>query len=179
MIDKSVTRIWIMRSTFVLLALTILFFNLLPLQTTPRTWAGPDLLLGFAFAWVLRRPDYVPPLLLAGIFLLSDLLLQRPPGLWSLLALLGCENLKGRIRNLRDSTFAAEWLAVAVVTTMVLMGNRLILAIVMVPVPSLTLSLSELGATLLSYPLIVLVTHGVLGVRRPTTTDLDSMGYRA
>ena len=179
MIDRSVTRVWIMRGAFLLLALAILFFNLLPLQTTPRTWAGPDLILGFAFAWVLRRPDFVPPLLLAAVFLLSDLLLQRPPGLWSLLALMGCENLKGRIRGLRDSPFAAEWIAVSVVAAVVMLGNRLVLGIVMVPLPSMSLSLSELGATLLSYPLIVLVTHGVLGVRRATPTDLDTMGYRA
>ena len=62
-------------------------FLLLPLQTTPRSLAGPDLLLAFAVAWCLRRPEFVPPLALALAFLLADLLLQRPPGLWALLAL--------------------------------------------------------------------------------------------
>jgi rod shape-determining protein MreD len=46
--DQSQTRLWLMRAAFVLLALLILFFHLLPLDTTPSRWAGPDLVLGFA-----------------------------------------------------------------------------------------------------------------------------------
>ena len=58
---------------------------------------------------------------LAVAFLLTDLLLQRPPGLWAVLALIGVENLKSRGRHLRDASFAAEWLTVAVILTMVIM----------------------------------------------------------
>jgi rod shape-determining protein MreD len=65
MTDLSRSRLWVMRLSFVALALVILFFHLLPLETTPRPWAGPDLLLGFACAWGLRRPEYVPALFLA------------------------------------------------------------------------------------------------------------------
>ncbi|MFC6585378.1 hypothetical protein [Sulfitobacter aestuariivivens] len=77
--DQSPTRLWLMRAAFFVLALVILFFHLLPLETTPRRWAGPDVLLAFACAWCLRRPEYVPSVILALAFLLADLLLQRPP----------------------------------------------------------------------------------------------------
>lgn len=177
--DLSLTRLWLMRGGFVLIALVILFFQLLPLDTSPRRWAGPDLILCFALAWSLRRPEYVPPLILAGIFLLSDLLLQRPPGLWALLALLGCERIKIRGRGLRDSTFPAEWLTAATVIFVILVSNRLILALMFVEVPGITLSLFELGMTVMFYPVVVLITHAIMGVRKAAPGELDALGQRA
>ena len=176
--DLSPARLWLMRAAFLLLALTILFFQLLPLETTPRNWAGPDILLCFACAWSLRRPDFVPAALLAAAFLLSDLLLQRPPGLWAVLALIGCENLKTRGRSLRDANFAAEWATVGLIMLLVMLAYRLVLAVALVDLPSVTLSLTELGATILIYPLIVAVTRWVMRVRRPAPGELESLGQR-
>ena len=178
MTELSPVRLWLMRGGFVLLALVIVFFHILPLDTQPTRWAGPDLILALACAWSLRRPDYVPPLLLAVVFLIADLLLQRPPGLLALLALIGCENLKSRGRSLRDATFAVECLTVAVVITFILVANRIILALVLVDVPGLSLTLSELGMTLLVYPLVVAITHGLMGVRKAAPGDLDTTGQR-
>lgn len=146
---------------------------------TNRVWIGPDLLIAFAFAWSLRRPEYVPILLLAVLFLLSDLLLQRPPGLWAMLALLACENLRGRSRSLRDSTFGAEWIAISLLLLGILMVNRIVLSILLVTPPQLGLSLIELGMTILVYPAVVLVTRTVMGVRRAAPGELDSLGGRA
>ena len=176
--DLSLTRLWAMRGAFLLLTLVILFFQLLPLDTTPRQWAGPDLLICFACAWSLRRPEYVPAASLALAFLLSDLLLQRPPGLWALLALLGCENIKSRGRTLRDASFATEWLTIGTIIVLITLAERLGLALALAPVPSLTLSLSELVMTLLFYPLIVAVTHWLMGVRKTAPGDLDARGQR-
>lgn len=139
---------------------------------------GPDFLIVFAFAWSLRRPEYVPSLLLALIFLLADLLLQRPPGLWALLALLACENLKGRSRSLRDGTFGAEWVAVAILLTGILIANRVVLSLLLVPPPQLRLSVLELGVTILVYPVVVFVSRSVMGVRRAAPGELDALGGR-
>ena len=140
---------------------------------------APDLLIAFALAWSVRRPDYVPALLLAVAFLLTDLLLQRPPGLWALLALLACENMKTRGRTLRDSTFGAEWLAVSVWLIAILMLNRIVLSLLLVPPPQWSLSLFELAVTILTYPAVVFVTHALMGVRKSAPGDLDSMGNRS
>ena len=208
--ELSPARLLLMRSAFATLALLLLFFHLLPLDTQPvglfapellppletidpaearlrtlldqgtnRLLVGPDLLIAFAFAWSLRRPEYVPTLMLAGLFLLTDLLLQRPPGLWALLALLACENLKGRSRSLRDSTFSAEWLAVAMLLVGILIANRIVLSVVLVSPPQLRLSLLELGITILVYPAVVFITRSVMGVRRAAPGELDSLGGRS
>ncbi|MCV3271437.1 rod shape-determining protein MreD [Roseobacter sinensis] len=172
------TRLWTMRLGFALLVCVILFFHLLPLETTPRRWVGPDLLLAFACAWSLRRPEYVPVLALAGLFLLADLLLQRPPGLWAMVALLGCESLKRRARGLRDTGFASEWLRVAIVMVSVAIFYRALLIITLVDLPPFGLTIFETVMTILFYPLVVAATHGLMRVRKATPGDLDSTGAR-
>ena len=176
MSDQSGTRLWAMRLTFALIVCTILFFHLLPLETSPQRWVGPDLLLAFACAWSLRRPDYVPAPALAGLFLLADLLLFRPPGLWAVLALLACEHLKSRARGLRDSTFASEWVTVCFVIAVVWLAYRAVLMLVFVELPSFGLSVFELVMTMLCYPLVVAVTHWLLGVRKAGPGDYDTGG---
>jgi rod shape-determining protein MreD len=148
-------------------------------QGSDRFLIGPDLFIAFGFAWSLRRPEYVPTLMLAALFLMIDLLLQRPPGLWAILALLACENLKGRSRTLRDSTFGAEWLAVALLLMGILIANRFVLFITAVPTPQLRLSLLELAVTVVIYPVVVFITRSVMGVRRAAPGELDALGGRA
>lgn len=176
--DLSLTKLWLMRASFVLLTLAILFFHLLPLDITPSRWAGPDLLLCFACAWSLRRPEYVPALSLALMFLLADFLLQRPPGLYAVLALLACENLKSRGRTLRDANFVAEWVTVGVMILILGFANRLILGLVLLDLPSLTLFLSEIAMTILFYPVVVAIAHYVMGIRKAAPGDLDALGQR-
>ncbi|MEE4189863.1 MAG: rod shape-determining protein MreD [Roseobacter sp.] len=163
-----------MRLTFALIVALVLFFNLLPLEMRPDRWVGPDLVIAFAFAWSLRRPEYVPAPALAILFLLVDLLLFRPPGLWAMLALLACENLKLRARSLRDSSFAAEWITVCVLMVIVAVAYRVLLMVTLVDLPPFGLSLLELVITILAYPLVVAVTHGILGVRKIAPGELDT-----
>ena len=63
------------------LVVFIVFVRLIPLQTTPSNWAMPDILICLCFAWVLRRADCVPILLVAAVMLTTDFLFMRPPGI--------------------------------------------------------------------------------------------------
>ena len=42
------------------------------------------------------------------MFFLADFLLQRPPGLWAMLALVACEHVKSQARSLRDASITTE-----------------------------------------------------------------------
>lgn len=167
-----------MRACFIVLALITLFAHLLPLSTQPSAWAMPDLLAGFACAWAVRRPDYVPVLILATLLLLSDLLLQRPPGLWAFLMLLCCENLKLRAPSLRAANFLIEWTTVSLIIVGALLTYRLIMAISLIQQPSLGLHLIETMMTIICYPVIVFVTHVFMGVRKAIPGDIDAFGGR-
>jgi len=167
-----------MRSVYVALACVILFWNLLPLSTVPAAWAGPDVLMALTFAWSLRRPEFVPVLLIALVMFLSDLLLQRPPGLWAFLVVLGSEQLKTRAIGFRDASFAGEWAAAGFVVIAVFVINYVTLAALMVDQAPLGLALMQMLATIAIYPVIVLISHLFLGVRKLVPGDDDAIGTR-
>ncbi|MDU8928850.1 rod shape-determining protein MreD [Alisedimentitalea sp. MJ-SS2] len=176
--DITLTRLWLMRAGFAALILGLIFYQLLPLETTPRRFAGPDLVMGFAFAWVLRRPEYTPLVLTAGLLLIADLFLGRPPGLYAALTLLAFDNLRTRTTGLRAMPFTVEWLTVAAAITGVILVYRLILAMLLVPLPALGLQLMQLLMTVLCYPLVVLVTRFVFGLRAPGLGEVNALGQR-
>lgn len=177
--DNSPTQLWIMRGCFLGLGLLILFFHLLPLDSVPRRWAPPDLLIAFVFAWALRRPDYVPILSIALVMLMADLMFQRPPGLLALLVLIGTEYLRLRFAGLKDASFAGEWIAVCIVLVAILVTNRLVLSILAVQQAPLGLTLMQLIMTIIVYPLVVLITQLVFGVRALTPSDSEAKAARA
>lgn len=178
MAENPAYRLWTMRLLYVLLGLVLIFLHLLPLDTLPRGWAGPDIMLALTFAWVLRRPEYVPPLLLAAMFLLGDLMFHRPPGLWAALVLVAAETLRARYIGLRDLTFAVEWVSVASTLIAVTVAYRLVLAVLMVDQAPLGLSLMQLVMTLLAYPVVVVVSQSLFGVRKLAPGDIDALGGR-
>lgn len=162
-------------SLYLGLGAAVLFLRLLPLG--PGTGLpGPDLFLALTCAWVLRRPDYVPVLAIAAAFLVEDLLLGRPPGLWALVVVLGTEFLRARRTVMRDVGFLLEWALVTGVLVAMLLAGRLLTAILMVPQPSLGLSLVQLLATILTFPVVVALSHWAFGVRKPATGEVDMMG---
>lgn len=178
MAENATVHMWAMRCIYVFLGLLVMFFNLMPLETLPRGWAGPDIILALTFAWALRRPEYVPPLLVAIVILLGDLMYHRPPGLWAALVLVATETLRARHVGLRDTTFAMEWVSVATTLVIVTLAYRTILALLVVDQAPLGLSLIQLAMTLIAYPLVVLISQTLFGVRKLAPGDIDAVGGR-
>ena len=155
-----------------------LFLRLLPLNLGQTGWPWPDLLLILTMGWVLRRPAHLPAPAIGLVWLLEDLLLLRPPGLWALVVLAGTEFLRARQSVVREVGFLLEWAIVAGVLVAMWVINRLVLAITLVPNAPLDLSLVQLVVTVLVYPVAVLVLQVVLQVRKPATGELDELGRR-
>ncbi|MGR3614768.1 MAG: rod shape-determining protein MreD [Paracoccaceae bacterium] len=176
MVEFSPSRIWSKRLIFIGICLVIMFFHLLPLNTLPGRWAGPDLLLCFALAWCLRRPDLAPVTIIAGVLLLADFLFQRPPGLIPLLVVIAHEYLQRRGTALRDASFAGEWLAVSIVVVGITFGNRLVLMLTGADQPRLALDLIQLFMTLIAYPIVVAITQTVFGVRNLAPAEANAIG---
>ena len=178
MAEQSAFHIWAWRVIFAALCLSVIFWRLLPLDTLPRGWAGPDLIAALAFTWVLRRPEYAPPLLIAALVLLADLMFQRPPGLWAALVLIGSEVLKRRAAGLRDMSFVPEWLTVAAVLVAMTLAERTVLAVLLVPQAPLGLSLMQVVMTVLAYPLVVAASALLARVRKVRPGDAAAIGGR-
>jgi rod shape-determining protein MreD len=178
MVEPLRAAIWAHRGLFVGLALVLLFMRLLPLGTLAGGWPGPDVLMGLTFAWVLRRPDYVPVLLIAAMILVEDLLLMRPPGLWAAIVVLASEFLRRRGALARAISFTVEWLMVAGVMAASVLAFRLMMMLAMLPQVSLGQTMIQLVASILCYPVVVGFSRLAFGVRKPAAGELDAYGRR-
>jgi len=176
--DRSSSQLWIKRSLYFLLAFLILFLHLLPLDTQPDRWPFPDILIALTFAWVLRRPEYVPVLSIAAVMLMADLLLQRPPGLLAALVVLGAAYLRSAATGMRDAGFVTEWTSVAVVITAIFVLQSLILGILSVQQAAMGRTAVQVIVTIAAYPVVVLLSQIAFGVKRPSVADTTKTGAR-
>lgn len=178
MSENLTTRLWLMRAAFIALSLLVIFWQLLPLETVPRRFTGPDMLLVMCVLWVLRRPDYAPPVVVAGVMLLADFVYLRPPGLMALTAYLVCENLRNRATSVRDMPFGIEWLTAAGGMTAIVLGNRLLEAVFLLEHASLGLTLIQLIMSVLAYPLVAILLFVFIGLRKINPSDPELLQGR-
>ncbi|GGL53015.1 hypothetical protein [Wenxinia marina] len=172
------TRRWMGRLAFTGIALGLVFLRLLPLDTLPRGWAPPDLLLAATMAWTVRRPEHVPVLLVAALFLLTDLLFHRPPGLMAAAVVIATEALRRRHAGFRTMPFPLEWATVSLAIVGLTFGVRLTLAALMMPQAPMALTMIEMGLTILSYPLVVGFAYVAFGLTRRAPGAVDALGHR-
>jgi rod shape-determining protein MreD len=169
---------WPARITYLVLAFVLIVAPLLPLNTVPRSYATPDILLLVTAAWAARRPDTLPALLVVAVFLLADFMFQRPPGLYAALVLLLTEWLRRRSPRLRRGSFFGEWVAVGTGIAALGLVNRAVLAVLLTPQPRLGLTLTQLILTIALYPVVAGLAHIALGLRRPAQGEVDALGHR-
>jgi rod shape-determining protein MreD len=178
MADVSRQAHWIFRGLFLSLALALLFVRLLPLGNEAGALPGPDLLLCLILAWVVRRPDFLPMPLILLVILVEDLILMRPPGLWTALVILATEFLRGRAALTRELNFLVEWVLVSGLMLGMLLAYRLILGIAFVPQPAFGFAIVQVLWSIALYPLIVALSRWLLDLRKPAMGEVDSLGRR-
>ncbi len=133
----------------------VLSVHLIPQSMEPGGMVGPDLLFCVTCAWMLRRPDHLPVLLVAAVFLLADLLTQRPPGLWAALMVAAGEGLRARALSGRPLAFLAEWGWIAALIMAMTLAKWAVLGMAMVAQLDLGQWLAVAAVTALGYPLVV------------------------
>lgn len=178
MITDARNSVWLYRLGFVAIALALLFFKMLPLGSIAGDWPGPDLLLCLMLAWVTQRPDHLPTGLIAVVVLAEDMMLMRPPGLWTALVVLATEFLRTRSALTRELGFAAEWLLIAGVMVAMLLGYRLAFIIAFMSQPGFGFAFAQTVGSILMYPVIVWLLRVVLHLRKPAAGEVDAMGRR-
>ena len=139
------------------IGLLIIFFQILPLQTTPQNWSGPNVLLVFFAAIVTKRPEYTSSFLIALIFLIEDFFLMRPPGLMSSLTVLGLYFLKRKIQNHEDNSLMLVWASVAICLVLILLIYHMISVLLFLPSAGFGLTVMEIIVSLALYPIFSLL----------------------
>ena len=171
----SARHVWTYRAVFVLLCLILMAQRLLPLGLAETGLPGPDLLLALTFAWLLRQPAVVPLGLIVAVFLLADFLFQRPPGLWTALAVVASESLRRRRLQMTEFPFLVEWSAIVGAVTFMVLAERVVLWLLLTDPPPLGLSLTHGIVTVAIYPLVVAVSKFVFGLRKLGPADLEPL----
>jgi rod shape-determining protein MreD len=139
---------------------------------------GPDLLLCITFAWTMRRPDYLPVLLIAAVVLLEDMILMRPPGLWTALVIVASEFVRGRVALTRELSFSVEWLLVSALMVAMLLVYRMFFALVLVPQAPFGFAMIQILWSILCYPVVVFLSRFVLDLYKPAMGEIDAYGRR-
>jgi len=178
MVDPMRARHLAYRLLFLGLAAFFLFLRLLPLSAMPARIPGPDLVLALTLLWVLRRPEQVPAPMIAAVFLVEDLMTGRPPGLWAAIVLGGTEFLRAREQGLRDAHFLFEWMGAGLVVLAMILFNRLVLALFVVPQAALGPEMLHGVMTILAYPVLAIALQTTVGLRRAAPGEVDAMGRR-
>ncbi|TWI38042.1 rod shape-determining protein MreD [Paracoccus sulfuroxidans] len=158
---------------YIVLMMIFLFWRLLPLSPGQIIWPGPDLALCLTFAWVLRRPDDVPVLIIAALFFIEDIVLLRPLGLFTALVVMATEAARVREPRWRELSFVIEWLRVALLIAMLMLANRILLIVFVLPAPPLGQMILQFLATAAAYPIVVALARWPLGVKRALPVDGD------
>ena len=178
MIESARTRRWLFRLAFALVALVLVVVRLMPLGSSAGDWPGPDVLLCVTLAWMLRRPDYMVPWLIALVLLAEDLLLMRPPGLWTALVIVATEFLRSRAAFTRELSFPGEWVLVSAMMVMLEFAYRFAFAIAFLPQPTLGFSMLQVLASILCYPAVVWLSVMAFKLHKPATGEVDAYGRR-
>lgn len=178
MIRAWIGSLWLHRLIFLGVAVFLTFLRLLPLDSTAGSLPGPDILMCLILAWMVRRPEYLPAPMIAAVVLTEDLLLMRPPGLWTAIVLLGAEFVRARSALTRELSFGVEWLLVAGVMLAMFMANRLIMGLAFLDQPVFGFALVQILWSMLAYPVVVAVSVYGLDLHKPATGEIDAYGRK-
>ena len=176
MVDPVTSRRFGYRCAFLALCAVIIFFKMLPLSIDPGRLPGPDLLFCVTAVWIMRRPRWAPVGLIVLVHLVADILFLRPLGLWSAISLLGYEYLRGKASGNSEITPPIELGMAAATFAVMAVVQAAAQALFGLPQPSFGVVGLHVIMTVLAYPLVILFSVYIIGVRRARPIDLDGSG---
>jgi rod shape-determining protein MreD len=178
MIDPVTFSLWRGRLGYVFLVALILLASLIPFGGEAGQLPGPDLLLCLTFAWMMRKPDFLPLWLLILVFLTADILTQKPIGLWAALAIVATEILRAREVLMRELSFLMELVVVAGLMLGMILIYRFVFALTLLPQVGFGFALVQWLWSVLAYPVVVWLNRYILDLRKPGLGEIDAFGRR-
>ena len=160
-VDPSL-RILRLRLTYLLIVMLLVLFQTLPIHTSINQFAMPDIPLVMTFVWVMRRPDVMAPILITIAFLFADMILQRPPGLWTLIVLCGSMFLRSRTIYFKEVIFFYEWLMIAIIVIFCFAAHQFLLLLTFLPTHDLALLVKQALFTIMLYPIFIWLSRSML-----------------
>lgn len=174
----SSSRQWLDIALFIVLGFVSIGLAILPMGLTADSIPFPDLLFCVIAAWVVRRPETAPMLVIAAVSVLADAMLMRPIGLWALLMLLGTEGLRLSERAFRDLPFVLEWLYISGLLIIMIILQNVILLVTFADVYEFSTLVWHVLRTIAIYPVVVAILHWIFRIRVPKPNERPNrLGY--
>lgn len=164
MLSSDYSR-WMFRLLLLVICLLVLLTGTVPGLPGAGHPLTPDILFCVTIAWLVRQPDHLPPIMLVILYLLRDIVLGQPVGLWTsamLLAGLAAVMLRGWLMT---RSFITEWAVAMVLHVSVLLFVSIVLTVALLPGISIEFLGASVLATALAYPLVALFIRYVCRIR--------------
>ena len=159
------TRLFKLRFIYLAIITLFLFLQTLPNQTNFDFIFIPDAMLSLTFVWIVRRPDIIGPILLTLTFLFADILLQRPPALWTLIVLCLGMFLRARAIEFKEKFFIYEWVTAAGLIICCYTLQYIAMKITAIPVYDAGPILIQTASAIILYPIFVWLFRPLLELR--------------
>ena len=113
----------------------------------------PDLLTCLIFAILINRPKLFPPHMVLLIYILSDIILMKPIGLYCALIFIAAELIRRFNQFIRKESFLIHWLIFLSCLAAVQVLNISVHKLFFMPYPNLVLLVKQFILTIAFYPL--------------------------
>ena len=113
----------------------------------------PDLLTCLIFAILINRPNLCPPYIILLIYILSDIILMKPIGLYCALIFIATELIRKYNKIIRKESFLMHWFIFLSCLMIVQVLNISIHKLFFLPSPQLILLTKQFALTVFFYPL--------------------------
>ena len=171
-------RLLKLRCTFLLIAMFLIILPTLPIRTDFNYIFIPDLLLVMTFTWVMQRPDVIGPITITIVFLFADFILQRPPGLWTVIVLFAVIFLGTRSAKFQETFFVYAWATVSVIIVFCYISQYIVMRLTFLPAYDLKLLIITGLTTIVLYPVCKwlfrpMLKRRALHIKKKLTTEFS------
>jgi rod shape-determining protein MreD len=143
-----------------------IFIMLTPITMAPSTFFWPEVMLLIAFALIIRNPIFAPFWLIGFVVLIGDMLLARPLGLGAFTAVLATEFLRRNRPAFVEMLFLGEWFSIALLLLATGILRTFLLAITLAESVPFWGFVTQLGLSILAYPVVVGIVVLVFKARK-------------
>ncbi len=178
MAEVKKLTIWKARAVYLFICFLIIFIHSIPLDLSPKSFIMPDVMLIITIAVVIRKAAYIPYWLVGSAFLIADIMLNRPLGLWAFVTVATVEVVRANRFMFRDMFFVTEWLMVTITIVFMFLLQQFLLAFSLAPTLPMDSLIWKMTASALSYPIVVFVITKLFGIRKPSPAEFNMLGNR-
>lgn len=155
--------LWSQRLLYLLISLLFILWLIAPQNPLSQALPTPEFLFCFTLAIILRRPEVLPVILIAIVFLFCDVLFNRPIGLWTAIVIIISEFAKTQYWRYKGSNFVTAWFFISFLSSVGIFLYMIVLNLLLVPQANFWQYLIWALITILIYPIMFCLSFLIVG----------------